>query len=264
MSGLSNLQLRILSGAVLAFVVLAATLAGGIWFRLIAVAIGAGIWIEWRRVTGCLPVTLVARLSELILYVCLASLLVPVPPFAALGILTLSIVVALFGRFGGQATFWMPTGLAYSGLPAISLAYLRGDGAQGLFMVLLLFAIVWATDIFAYFVGRSIGGRKLAPSISPGKTWSGAVGGAAAAVAAGLAVAMVSGPTGNPLVVLVILAVSTVSQAGDLFESWVKRTFGVKDSGTIIPGHGGIMDRVDGLAVAAVALYVLDNAFRAY
>lgn len=103
----------------------------------------------------------------------------------------------------------------------------------------------------------------MAPSISPGKTWSGAVGGAAAAVAAGLCVAMISGPWGNPALVLLILGVSIVSQCGDLFESWVKRKFGVKDSGTIIPGHGGVMDRVDGLAVAAVALYFLDSAFRA-
>jgi phosphatidate cytidylyltransferase len=88
------------------------------------------------------------------------------------------------------------------------------------------------------------------------------VGGAAAAIAAGLFVAMASGPAGSAELPFLILVVSAVSQGGDLFESWVKRRFGVKDSGTIIPGHGGVMDRVDGLAVAAVALYLLDTIFR--
>jgi len=117
--------------------------------------------------------------------------------------------------------------------------------------------VVWATDIFAYFVGRAIGGPKLAPSISPGKTQSGALGGAIGGVIAGLLLAAAAGAGHLGMLSVVALALSVISQAGDLFESWVKRRHGAKDSGTLIPGHGGVMDRVDGLVAAAFALYVI-------
>jgi phosphatidate cytidylyltransferase len=123
--------------------------------------------------------------------------------------------------------------------------------------MLFLFATVWATDILAYFVGRAIGGPKLAPSISPGKTWSGAIGGAVAGAAAGLVVAAAMGSASLAWIGLIAIVLSVVSQAGDLFESSVKRRNGVKDSGSLIPGHGGVMDRVDGLVAAAFALYVI-------
>jgi phosphatidate cytidylyltransferase len=174
------------------------------------------------------------------------------------------VVFALVLSAIGHAKIWLPSGIAYASIPASSLAYLRGDGDQGLFAIIFLFALVWSTDIFAYFVGRSMGGAKLAPKISPNKTWSGAIGGTAAAVAAGLAVAALTGPIGNPILPFVIVVISVLSQLGDLFESWIKRKFGVKDSGNMIPGHGGVMDRVDGLAVGATALYfvtVIGNAF---
>lgn len=264
MSPMSNLQQRLISGVILAAAVLAATWAGGIWFRLLAVAIGAAVWVEWRSITGSKPNNILARFSEFGLIAALAAILLPVPAAWVLTLLFASALLGLVAYFAGRATGWLAPGILYAGLPALSLAYLRGEGSHGLFMVLFLFAIVWSTDIFAYFVGRSIGGAKLAPAISPGKTWSGAIGGAAAAVAAGLFVAMASGPAGNAELIILILAVSVVSQVGDLFESWVKRRFGVKDSGTIIPGHGGVMDRVDGLAVAAVALYFLDTIFRVF
>ncbi len=118
---------------------------------------------------------------------------------------------------------------------------------------------MWATDIFAYFVGRAVGGPKLAPHISPGKTWSGAIGGTAAAVIAAALVGLWL-PQSSTLLGLLALALSVVSQAGDLFESWVKRRAGVKDSSHLIPGHGGVMDRVDGLVAAAVALYLIGAA----
>ncbi len=120
----------------------------------------------------------------------------------------------------------------------------------GLPAVLVVLAIVWATDTGAFFAGRAIGGAKLAPLVSPNKTWAGAIGGLIVGVAAGLIVAVLADvPLTAPLVVIAAL-LSVASQGGDLFESWVKRMFGAKDSGTIIPGHGGLMDRVDGLAIA--------------
>ena len=143
-------------------------------------------------------------------------------------------VAAALRRGSGH---WDAGGLAYAALSGISLALLRGDDSAGLLAILFLFAVVWATDILAYFVGRAVGGPKLAPSISPGKTRSGALGGAVggrrrrrAAVGAGGCRRLAA------LLVVVALVLSVVSQAGDLFESWVKRRHGVKDSGGIIPG----------------------------
>lgn len=129
-------------------------------------------------------------------------------------------------------------------------------------VTLFLFAIVWCTDIFAYFVGRAVGGPKLAPSISPGKTWSGAVGGTIAAVVAGILVAHFAGMAwGLAMLALLVVGLSVISQIGDLFESRLKRLCSVKDSSQLIPGHGGVMDRVDGLATAALALYIVGAAF---
>ncbi|NJR13015.1 MAG: phosphatidate cytidylyltransferase [Phyllobacteriaceae bacterium] len=132
--------------------------------------------------------------------------------------------------------------------------------AGGLGAVLVLFAIVWGTDIGAYFVGRKIGGPKLAPRISPGKTRSGAVGGIAVAALAAFVVSAITG-FGHPAgVFFAAVFVSIVSQLGDLFESFLKRRFHIKDSGWIIPGHGGVFDRVDGLIPAAIAFLVVAHA----
>ena len=139
--------------------------------------------------------------------------------------------------------------------PASRWPILRGGDQAGLIAILFLFAVVWATDILAYFVGRALGGPKLAPSISPGKTWSGAVGGALGGrCSPAWRLRRRTGWGGRgPALVALLLAI--VSQFGDLFESFVKRRSGVKDSSHIIPGHGGVMDRVDGLVAAAFTLY---------
>ncbi|MGX8832508.1 phosphatidate cytidylyltransferase [Brucella abortus] len=138
---------------------------------------------------------------------------------------------------------------------------LAGDEPFGFTTIVFLFAVVWSTDITAYFNGRALGGPKLAPRFSPNKTWSGAIGGAAAAVAGGLLVAsLVAAPGGWGVPVLALL-LSIVSQIGDLAESWVKRQFGAKDSGRLLPGHGGVLDRVDGLVAAAALLYLFGAIF---
>jgi phosphatidate cytidylyltransferase len=147
----------------------------------------------------------------------------------------------------------MALGGFYAAAMLIGPVILRRDPGHGLAAIVLLFAVVWATDILAYFAGRTLGGPKLAPTISPKKTWSGALGGAVAAVAAAVVFGIVT-DLGNPAALGVIgLLLSAIAQLGDLFESHVKRRFGAKDAGHIIPGHGGVMDRLDGFVLAALA-----------
>ena len=148
---------------------------------------------------------------------------------------------------------WMLAGLAYASVLLLGPVILRGDAALGLVAILFLFAIVWGTDIAAYFAGRALGGPKLWPAVSPKKTWSGAIGGTLGGIAAGLAVLAVAGVTLSPPVVAVALALSVVSQGGDLLESAIKRRFGAKDASQLIPGHGGLMDRLDGFLTAVLA-----------
>jgi phosphatidate cytidylyltransferase len=146
-------------------------------------------------------------------------------------------------------------GLLWITLAAAALVSLRNDLTAGRANVMFVLLLVWATDIGAYLTGRAIGGPRLAPRISPGKTWSGAAGGLLAAIAAGAIVAAVHGPAGKvPIAAVIAAFLSCIGQAGDLLESRVKRRFGVKDSGHLIPGHGGALDRLDAmLAVLPVA-----------
>lgn len=259
---MSNLQLRIISGAFFGVIVVAGVWLGGMPFRILCAVMAAGIFVEWRSITGTKSSDLLVRACELVFVAALGTLIAGMPEFVVFGLLAGAVLAGFFVVIAGKAGGWLPAGLAYAGFPAACLAFLRGSEETGLVTALLLFATVWATDIFAYFVGRSLGGPKLAPSISPGKTWSGAFGGVAAAIAAALAVAAWFGPSGSASFPVVIGLVSIWSQIGDLFESWVKRRFGVKDSGTMIPGHGGMMDRVDGLVAAALALYGLGTIAR--
>ncbi len=151
---------------------------------------------------------------------------------------------------------WTLAGVAYAGVLVLAPISLRADPQFGLSATLFIFAVVWATDIVAYFIGRAIGGPKLAPSISPKKTWSGALGGTASAMIVALIAARYL-PEGNTLALVVVaLALSVASQLGDLFESGLKRRFGAKDSSRLIPGHGGVMDRLDGFW-AAVLIAIL-------
>lgn len=162
--------------------------------------------------------------------------------------------IAMTGRRGpGQGIGMVVIGGLYLGLPMLCLDQLRGDAAPGRANLVFLVAVVWASDIGAYVVGRIVGGAKLAPSISPGKTRSGAVGGLLVAMLVGALVARALAP-GNLVAAVAIAGVlAAVSQAGDLLESWIKRRFGVKDSGWLVPGHGGLLDRLDGLLTAAPA-----------
>jgi phosphatidate cytidylyltransferase len=152
---------------------------------------------------------------------------------------------------------WGAGGVIYAGIVLLCPALLRSDPQFGLEALLFLFATVWATDILAYLIGRGIGGPLLWPRLSPNKTWSGAIGGLLGGVAAGIAVAYASGGTRGAIAGVLALVLSIVAQGGDLFESAIKRRFGVKDTSGLIPGHGGVMDRLDGFLVAALAAVLI-------
>jgi phosphatidate cytidylyltransferase len=150
---------------------------------------------------------------------------------------------------------WFVAGGVYAAVTFVAPATLRGlrpDQAYGFSAIVFLFAIVWITDIMGYAAGRAIGGRKLWPAVSPNKTWSGAIGAVAGALVAGLAVAAWDGMALAPIAILAMI-LSMVAQGGDLFESAIKRRFGAKDTSDLIPGHGGLMDRLDGFIAAALA-----------
>lgn len=146
---------------------------------------------------------------------------------------------------------WAVSGVAYALALFLSMWLLRSDDRMGFIAVLFLFAIVWATDVLAYFTGRTFGGPKLAPRISPKKTWSGMIGGVAGGTAAGLLLLALAGLEVRWIHAGLAALLSLASVGGDLFESAFKRHFAVKDSGQLIPGHGGFMDRLDGFLVAA-------------
>ncbi|GMB83039.1 phosphatidate cytidylyltransferase [Shinella zoogloeoides] len=253
----SELRLRILSGIVLAIVVLAATWFGGLAFRVVAAAIGLLVYYEWSTMTRLAEKDFRANAFGWLSVALVAALVVFAFDDLALPVLLGAVVLAIVYALASQASNWLAGGVAYSGLTVISLAAIRGDSAHGFAAMLFIFAVVWATDILAYFVGRAIGGPKLAPSISPGKTWSGAIGGAISAVIAGTLLHMAFFSLDGLWVPVVALVLSVFSQIGDLFESFIKRRFGVKDSSRLIPGHGGVMDRVDGLVFACFAAFLI-------
>ena len=252
-----ELRLRIISAVVLAIPVLALTWFGGLWFRCFAAVLGLLIYYEFASITDLKsrePAEGIVGWAA----VALAGILVVMAmPSQALITIVAGAAIAALPALRHRTAPWAAVAILYSGLFAITLAGVRGTGIYGLYAMLFIIAIVWATDILAYFCGRAIGGRKLAPAISPGKTWSGALFGAGAGVAAGLLVALTLRQGGSFAVPLIALALSVASQCGDLFESWIKRKFSVKDSSRLIPGHGGVMDRVDGLVFAVFAAFIL-------
>lgn len=148
---------------------------------------------------------------------------------------------------------WGLAGVVYVAALYYSVLTLRQDALLGLVSIFFLFAVVWGADVGAYFAGRTLGGPKLAPSISPKKTWSGFFGGLVTAALAGAGVLKLMGLAPKPGHIALALALGVASVLGDLFESGFKRHFGVKDSGALIPGHGGFLDRLDGFVFAAIA-----------
>lgn len=253
---MTELQTRVASAAVLAPIALAALVVGGLPFAtLVAVVAAIGLW-EWTGIGGVpergLRWAAVAIVAAGVLALELAD-----RRWAA-GLLIVPAILALLAGFKWRLLRWIGFGLVYVAVPATGFVLLRqAEAPAGWVAVLFILVVVWATDIAAYFAGRGLGGPKLWPRVSPKKTWSGALGGMAAAVVAGGLVAALAGVGSVWSGVALAAPLSIAAQAGDLFESAVKRSFGVKDSGTIIPGHGGVLDRMDGLFGAAALAWLL-------
>lgn len=259
-----ELRTRVVSGVVLAVLALAALGLGGWVFAALAALTVAILFAEWttmQRISGPF------RLLGFVVIVGVVAAAQLGRPGLALIALALAVILGALGfslsrATGGHSARWLAGGLLYAGLPGIALVWLRQQ-PDGLILVLWAMAIVWATDILAYFSGRRFGGPKLAPRISPKKTWAGLVGGMVGAGATSAALAAAFGwPGGLAVLALVGAVLAVVSQGGDLFESWLKRRAGVKDSGKLIPGHGGVMDRVDGLVPVSVVVAALVFATR--
>jgi phosphatidate cytidylyltransferase len=242
---------RLLSAIVLAAVALGATIFSP-WSFLVLVLVSGGLVVwEWGRLTrgsGFDGTALISAVSVGAVAI-LASL---GRPDLALFLPLAAGATIFFTAPSTRQAGWSLGGLAYAALPAFAFVRLRGDPALGAAAVLYLFAVAWATDTASYGAGRLIGGPKLAPQISPQKTWSGFIVGILTPALVGLAFAFAIETTSALRLVLVSVALALACQVGDLFESWVKRCFGAKDMSQLIPGHGGLLDRIDGLLFAAV------------
>jgi phosphatidate cytidylyltransferase len=255
--GSRNLLTRIIAALVLAPSAIAIAYAGGwLWAALVTLA-ATGLYVEWLTIVGAARQVRVVAPGVTALVIagfCLAwgridaSLLVLALGFAAVALLS------------PERRHWTATGFFYAASAETAAVLVRLDQGSGFVALILVLLVVWVTDIGGYFAGRGIGGPKLWPRVSPKKTWAGAIGGfvASLVVAAGFAASGV-GKTGPLLLLGAVLSIA--SQLGDLFESAVKRRFGVKDSSHIIPGHGGLLDRLDGL-VAAIVLAAIFGVLR--
>jgi phosphatidate cytidylyltransferase len=269
-SALADLGVRVASGAGLAAVALGLLYAGAKPFTLLVLAAALAMCWEWGHIVrapgrggGHAPgvdVILLVHAATVAGAILLAMLGYAAPALIALIAGTL-VIAAL--RFGERARL-SALGVLYVGLPAIALIVLRSNEPYGFAAVLFVVAAVVATDTLAYFCGRAIGGPKLWPRVSPKKTWSGFLGGVASAgVVGAITGALITG--GQPLrLALIGLLLGIVAQGGDLAESALKRHFDVKDASAILPGHGGVMDRMDGLVAAALVAMLIGLAGSMY
>lgn len=248
-SAKAELTLRVLAAAVLVPIVLLAAWAGGIWFAILVAGGTALAGYEWSQTCNIDRPAAIALL--IVVGPVLAIAQTAGGPAASLLVLFLAVLSAFGGQRGTPNRIWPAIGVIYLGVPTVAILWVRADLQFGLVALIFLFAMVWLTDIGAYAFGRAIGGPRLAPTISPGKTWAGVLGGLILPVAATYFTAVVMGSPKPYGAIALAIYLSIATQCGDLFESWIKRRSGKKDSGTVIPGHGGILDRIDGLLFAA-------------
>ena len=255
---MNNLVLRILSAVVLAPLAILAAYQGGWAFVLFwGVAAIAVLW-EW--------ITIVVGPTYRLMFLSCGGAIAIAGFVAWLGRPVVAILMVGLGGLAAaifapdERRMWVTAGIGYAGALLLAPVFLRADDIFGFAVIMLLFAIVWTTDVFAYFAGRALGGPKLLPVVSPKKTWSGAVAGVIGAALVALPVTSLFGSFNQLAIIIIALVLSVVSQCGDLFESWVKRQFGAKDSSHLIPGHGGVMDRLDGFWAAAFVACVIGLA----
>jgi phosphatidate cytidylyltransferase len=253
--GARNLLIRVIVALVLAPTAIAMAYAGGwLWSALVTLA-AIGLYVEWLAIVGKARSTRVVVAGSATLAVaglCLALGRLE----ASLVVLTLGLVA--LGAVTAERRIWAIAGFGYAAVAELASILLRLDPKMGFAALMFVLLIVWATDIGGYFAGRGIGGPKLWPRVSPKKTWAGALGGFGASLIVAAGFAALDPNQADPQFMLKITALlplgailSVASQLGDLFESAVKRRFGVKDSSHIIPGHGGLLDRLDGFVAAA-------------
>jgi len=253
----SGLVLRIISALFLAPLALIAVWLGEFWLTFLVASAGGVMAWEWGRLVGSLrtAVDMLFFAGTAVAAIMAAGLYAPWAGIAVLaGALALRAVAA--GR-GNNHPIWTYGGMIWVILPPIGIVWLRSF-ADGRTLCLWLAALVWSVDIAAFAVGRTLGGPKLAPRISPNKTWSGLVGGVLAATMVGVITGLIVGAPGLWVrLALTSGALAIVEQIGDIAESYAKRRFGAKDSGGLIPGHGGVLDRLDGMLAVVAALVII-------
>ena len=250
-----NLQQRVTSGLVMILVAVALVYAGILPFALLVFAVGLLMSWEWGHLVGGASADTGSgvQAGAILVAIMFAAVNAPLVALIPLG----AGALVLFALTLHDRPAITAAGVLYVGLPAIAMVWVRENEPHGFAAVMFLFLVVWTTDTMAFAVGRAVGGPKLWPSISPNKTWSGFLGGvASSAVLSALFAQLVPGATSWRLG-LIGLALGVIAQGGDLAESALKRAFGVKDASHLIPGHGGVMDRMDGVVAVAVAAGLL-------
>ena len=251
--GLADLLPRVASAIVLMGAALVSVWQGGLVFDLIWLCAALAVGCEWQQLIAAPHPRTRFLLVGLGLVLC--AYFTGKAWFGIACAILAGCGLALALAAGPGRRIWAFGGMVYAGLLLVSVGALHGSADYGTRSIVWLFATVWGTDVFAYFGGRLIGGAKLWPAVSPSKTWSGTLAGIFAGALIGVAVGAhgLGGPGRGLLPIFALgLAAAAVSQGGDMFESWIKRRFGVKDSSGLIPGHGGFMDRLDGFIAAAV------------
>jgi phosphatidate cytidylyltransferase len=252
----SDLAVRIVSGALMAFAALASAWVGGWVFFAFWLCAALAVLAEWlAMVTGAWRLTPVALAGALAVVLSGTLAFTGHAVWSLIAALAGSALIRILARTRPDALLTAASA-AYASAAVVPVILLRADPLEGVTAIFFLFAVVWGSDIMAYFTGRTVGGPKLWPTVSPKKTWSGFVGGTVFGALAGTGVAFVVGLSALPFHFMIGVALAVVSQGGDLLESALKRHFGVKDASHLIPGHGGVMDRLDGF-IAASLLAVL-------
>ncbi len=244
----SNLFIRVIAALILAPLTIMVVFAGGWLWILLVTAVAVGLFYEWHTIVNPKREPRVFAVGVIALELIGLALW-----FGWNGVAFATAIIAptLIAFLSPERRGWNVGGFVYAAAALIASVLVRLDPAIGFYALVFPLLIVWVTDIGGYFAGRTFGGPKLAPRISPKKTWAGAIGGLVLSIVIALAAAWLGWGRLVPILIVGLL-LSVVSQFGDLFESWVKRQFDVKDSSQIIPGHGGLLDRLDGFVAAIV------------